>query len=684
MNLRNKTLLAIGITFMCVLVFALVIAVPMTMSGLNRLEFLEGEEGVLQTKSAIDSEMNSLQGTAQDWSWWDDMDLFVQSENPGFEVDNLNTASIANIRANILILRNTSGTIVYTRSLSRDFSKEVSSPDETFLLITTSPLASSVTNGAEAKTGLIMLPEGPMMVAFSPILHTSTEGPSHGTLIIGRYLESGVLSRVSGVVGYPVRVVRARDTDIQPLDPATALPEPGGSGIFVRPVNESVVNGVLPLMDINGEKIFIITEMPRTTYHSGLAIVSEFFILFLLAAIATLVVVAYVLDRTVLQPLDRLNSQIRMYKVAGGEMPVRVVTGDDELAQLEDAIRTSHRDLMESEKRFRQIIETAQEGICTLGHDGIITFANEQLASMLGYSPDDLVGKPYVNFMPPADQNIQEDHIIKTRQGLSDQYEARLIKKDGSLIWALISTTPVIAGKVITGSFAMITDITERKLTENALQQATRKLNLLNAVTFNDISTALFSLSGYMELERGQMDREKIQQMREKEKILVRRITDTLNFANNYQSLGLKAPVWQNVQRSFLLGISHLDAVQIHRRLEVENLEIFADPLLENVFLALMENVMVHAPAATDIALTCREIPEGLLLVFEDNGCGVPVGLKEKIFERRSEKKKGLGLYLVQEILGITGINIRETGDPGRGARFEILVPRGTYRFVRK
>lgn len=274
MNLRNKTLLAIGITFMCVLVVTLVIALPITMSGLDRLEFQEGEQGVLQTKSAIDSEMDYLQGTAQDWSWWNEIDLFVQGQNPGFEVDNLNTENLANIKANILIVRNTSGTIVYSKSISTDFSKEVSLPDETIHLITTSPLADSASDDVEAKTGLIMVAEGPMMVAYSPILPSSAEGPAHGTLILGRYLESGVLSRVSGVTGYPVRIVRARDTDIQPLNPATALPESGSSGIFIHPVNENIVNGVLPLVDINGEKIFIITEMPRTTYRSALTMVT--------------------------------------------------------------------------------------------------------------------------------------------------------------------------------------------------------------------------------------------------------------------------------------------------------------------------------------------------------------------------------------------------------------------------
>ena len=68
------------------------------------------------------------------------------------------------------------------------------------------------------------------------------------------------------------------------------------------------------------------------------------------------------------------------------------------------------------------------------------------------------------------------------------------------------------------------------------------------------------------------------------------------------------------------------------------------------------------------------------LIVCEDDGVGVPESEKEKTFERGSVKNTGLGLALSREVLDITGITIRETGEPGRGARFEIAVPKGAYR----
>ncbi len=156
-----------------------------------------------------------------------------------------------------------------------------------------------------------------------------------------------------------------------------------------------------------------------------------------------------------------------------------------------------------------------------------------------------------------------------------------------------------------------------------------------------------------------------------------------LAFARNYQDLGLRPPAWQNVAHAFLYAVSHLDMLEVARDLRVEGLEIYADPLLEKVFFVLAENVVLHGEAATRISLQYHETNDGLILLFEDDGTGIPVDMKEKIFERRCEGKPGMGLFLAREILSITEISIEETGEPNVGARFEILVPKGAYRFTK-
>ena len=74
---------------------------------------------------------------------------------------------------------------------------------------------------------------------------------------------------------------------------------------------------------------------------------------------------------------------------------------------------------------------------------------------------------------------------------------------------------------------------------------------------------------------------------------------------------------------------------------------------------------------------------ENLIIIFEDNGTGIPDEEKELIFERGFGKNTGLGLFLAREILSITGMTIRENGVYRKGARFEIQVKEGNYRFLK-
>jgi signal transduction histidine kinase len=111
----------------------------------------------------------------------------------------------------------------------------------------------------------------------------------------------------------------------------------------------------------------------------------------------------------------------------------------------------------------------------------------------------------------------------------------------------------------------------------------------------------------------------------------------------------------------------------------IDNLSIYADPLLEKVFFNLVENALRHGNGLTWIVFSSLPNEESLTLICEDNGGGVPEKFKDAIFNRQYFKNTGFGLFLSREILGITGISIHETGEPGKGARFEITVPAGYF-----
>jgi signal transduction histidine kinase len=126
-----------------------------------------------------------------------------------------------------------------------------------------------------------------------------------------------------------------------------------------------------------------------------------------------------------------------------------------------------------------------------------------------------------------------------------------------------------------------------------------------------------------------------------------------------------------------------LRLVDITIEIALSGLEVYADPLIKKVFYNLMENSLRHGGHVTRMSFSFQETDRGGVIICQDNGAGILPDDKKHLFKRGFGKHSGLGLFLSREILSITEMTIQETGEPGKGARFEILIPHEKYR-VRK
>ena len=145
----------------------------------------------------------------------------------------------------------------------------------------------------------------------------------------------------------------------------------------------------------------------------------------------------------------------------------------------------------------------------------------------------------------------------------------------------------------------------------------------------------------------------------------------------------MRDPVWQNVEACIEKSRAILPVRDIRVIAEVNNLEVFADLLFEKVFYNLLDNALRYGGfRMTTIRITSQEKGQDLVISVEDDGAGISAEDRKRLFERGFGHHTGLGLFLSREILAITGITISETSEPGKGAKFQILVPKGAYRFV--
>jgi signal transduction histidine kinase len=212
------------------------------------------------------------------------------------------------------------------------------------------------------------------------------------------------------------------------------------------------------------------------------------------------------------------------------------------------------------------------------------------------------------------------------------------------------------------------------------LQQVNDKLNLMNRITRHDILNQLTGIIGYLDLMKENFPDAKLQGYIAIQIRAANNIRDQILFTKEYQDIGSQSSRWFDLRTVILLAVEKLTLTPVTLAVDVDRTEIHADPLLEKVFYTLLENTIRHGEKVTEIRFSCCELDTGLMVVYEDNGTGVQAAYKEDIFDQKYFKHTGYGLFLSRTILSITGITIRETGEPGKGARFEILVPKGAYR----
>jgi signal transduction histidine kinase len=235
-------------------------------------------------------------------------------------------------------------------------------------------------------------------------------------------------------------------------------------------------------------------------------------------------------------------------------------------------------------------------------------------------------------------------------------------------------------GKLSEANQALQDDIAKRKMAEASLAAANQKLSLLSQITRHDISNRIFALLVDIHLAREYATDITFRKSLDKMEMTSMAIVDQINFTKDYQEIGAKAPSWYPVAPMIRHAAEQLDTGGIAIEIQLRDMEIFADGMIRKVFYNLIDNAIRHGGRVTRIGFSSQEIPDGLVIVCEDNGTGIPASDKEQIFSKGFGRGSGLGLFLIREILSITGITIRECGEYGQGARFEMLVPKGDYR----
>ena len=157
------------------------------------------------------------------------------------------------------------------------------------------------------------------------------------------------------------------------------------------------------------------------------------------------------------------------------------------------------------------------------------------------------------------------------------------------------------------------------------------------------------------------------------------KLNSQIDFLKEYEEIGCDVS-WQSLGEIYDCCKKSLFATKTVLNKDMGKIKIYASLLVFKVLENLIDNTLQHGKAS-EIRLSFFIAPnENLVIVYEDNGIGIPQSDKDRIFEKGYGKNTGMGLYLSKEVLDITDTKICEKGEPGKGVRFEIIVPKDNYK----
>jgi PAS domain S-box-containing protein len=341
--------------------------------------------------------------------------------------------------------------------------------------------------------------------------------------------------------------------------------------------------------------------------------------------------------------------------------------------------KTAEESLRRSEEKFRSFVENADDIVFSLKPDGTLTYVSPKWTELTGYDSRDIISHPvqYIHSedLPRVRESFRKIFQTGKKEG---GIECRLHHTNGTWIWFTLSISPIrdSDGNIV-ACIGISHDITGRKKNEEAFRRANRQLKLLSSITRHDILNRISVIQGYITIAEQDCADSILSGYLGKMNAAIQEIQSQIEFTRMYHNLGSHEPRWIRMA-DIMPGLPVPETITL--KADLENISVFADTMFEKVFFNLLDNSVRHGKQVTEIHVSAHHAGDHMAVVWEDNGGGFPAENKERIFELGYGMNTGYGMFLVREVLSLTGLSIKETGIFGKSARFEITVPEGTYR----
>jgi signal transduction histidine kinase/sensor domain CHASE-containing protein len=732
-TLRRKTLFIVGATLVGLLVGFFVLTRLTLLRRFRQYEDRQAHQQLDRAYSELENEMAQLGTVVHDDAEWDEAYDFVKNPNPRFLQSNFPRAMFTELRIGVAEYLDSSNKVLFQQYSEAQKSSSVI-PDEIQKELLKPGRFLGNIPPETVRTGIVLLPTGPAMIAACNVVKSSGEGPPVGTLIMGRHLDANEIHRLSLLTRIDLQIYRVDDPALPPDVKAAAHALSRLNRIVTRPVDSDYIVGYRLIDDVEDQPALVMTaRMPRTIYNEGKA--TELYLMgaVLALGIAFSVLTLFLLERLVLSRLVGLGKNVETIG-ARGDLSARLHSeGHDELTRVSDLINRmlanlekAEQERRRQEERYRAYINQSTEGIwrCEVNrplpiaapreqqlahlHENLyLAECNDALARLHGFrSPMDMEGHPLREFFDATfPKNLELVHkFLEAGYSVAD---AESIKVDAQGHPRYFTNN--ISGMIENGQLVRIwgaqREVTEQRRLESQLRQAQKMeaMGRLAGGVAHDFNNLLSVIHGYTEL---------IMKRFASASPGLKEAQHVLHATEKAASLTMQLLAFGRKQvlapRILDLNAVIRDLDRILRRLIREDIEVVvqtdprlwlvkADPAqMEQVIINLAVNARDALATGGTVTLETRnvELDESVsrhdpslkagsyvLLAVSDDGVGMDAETRANIFEpffttKPVGKGTGLGLSTVYGIVQQSGGQISVYSEPGRGSIFKIYLPR--------
>lgn len=211
-TLRKKTIIIIGVTLICLILLLYASSQIILIGSFAKLEQQDTQKNIERARDALFDDIMRLDSVVGDWAPWDDTYNFIQNGNEEYIESNFGATTFANLKVNYMLFYNTSGHLVYGAGVDIESEEKIPLPELFQHDLSPDDILLNHSSIESRTSGLIILPEGPLLISSHPIMTSERKGPIPGTLIMGRFLDTEKIEDLARITHLNLSVSLFDDT----------------------------------------------------------------------------------------------------------------------------------------------------------------------------------------------------------------------------------------------------------------------------------------------------------------------------------------------------------------------------------------------------------------------------------------------------------------------------------------